>query len=243
MPIPSCKLNFRAICQTISLFAFYSFFSCRATEYPFWIGLIVPFVFIFIFNWGVFIVIMGTLIKRACDRTKSFSTDQRQLKRHFIIAFGLSTVFGLGWGFGLAATGSSVKEVTFVFQLTFSIFVGLQGVLIFILHGLRSQDARNLWKSWFSTVSFKSISTTDRFSTLRSPAYKQNASMNLSTLSSGSTLGRNSTTGTLKKQVEASFGTQSFRDSRVSADLEDAAVIENNGESEYEPNPEKKPLD
>lgn len=69
--------------------------------------------------------------------------------------------------------------------------------------------------------------------------------MNLSTLSSGSTLGRNSTTGTLKKQVEASFGTQSFRDSCVSADLEAATVIENDGKLEYEPNPEpeKKPLD
>ena len=188
---------------------------------------------------------MGTLIKRARNRTKILSNDQGQLKRHFIIAFGLSTVFGLGWGFGLAATGSSVKEVTFVFQLTFSVFVGLQGVLIFILHGLRSQDARNLWKSWFSTVSFKPISTTDRSSTIRSPTDKKRFSLNLSTLTSGGTLGRNSSTGTLKKQVEAAMGTQSFRDSRVGADLEAATVIENDGKLEYEPNPEpeKKPLD
>ena len=189
---------------------------------------------------------MGSLIKRARERTKIRSNDEGQLKRHLVIALGLSTIFGLGWGFGLAATGSSVKEVTFAFQLLFSIFVGLQGVLIFILHGLRSQDARALWKSWFSTVSFKSTksySITDRSSTLRSPTYKQRFSIQLSTSTSGGTLGRNSSTGTLKKQVEAATGTQSYHDSQVGA--EEAMIIENPGKLSFEPSPvpEKTPLD
>ena len=69
--------------------------------------------------------------------------------------------------------------------------------------------------------------------------------MNLSTLSNGGTLGHNLSTGTLKKQVEAAMGTQSFRDSRVSADLEAATIFENDGKLEYEPSPEpeKLPLD
>ena len=73
-----------------------------------------------------------------------------QTKRLAIIALGLSVVFGLGWGLGLAATSSDVEEVTFTFQVIFSIFVGSQGILIFILHGLRSPDARLVWKTWFS---------------------------------------------------------------------------------------------
>ena len=75
-----------------------------------------------------------------------------QTKRLTIIAFGLSVVFGLGWGLGLAATSSDAKEVTFVFQVIFSIFVSAQGILIFILHGLRSPDARLVWKTWLSCL-------------------------------------------------------------------------------------------
>ena len=77
-----------------------------------------------------------------------------EARRLVIIAFGLSVVFGLGWGLGLAATSSDAKEVTFVFQVIFSIFVGSQGILIFILHGLRSPDARRVWKTWLSCLRF-----------------------------------------------------------------------------------------
>ena len=206
-------------------------------------GLILPFVIIFIFDWVVFIVIMGTLIKRARECTKMLLKDQGQLKHHLVIALGLSTVFGLGWGFGLAATSASMKEVTFGFQLLFSILVGLQGVLIFILHGLRSQDARALWKSWFSTVPFKSTKScniTDRSSTIRSPTDKQRFSFQLSTSASGGTLNHNSSTGTLKKQVEAAMSTQSFRDCHVGA--EEAVIIETPGKLSS-PEPEKISLD
>ena len=180
---------------------------------------------------------MGTLIKRARDHTTTTSRDQGLLRRHFVIALGLATVFGLGWGFGLAATGSSKKEVTFVFQLIFSIFVGTQGVLIFILHGLRSQDARALWKTWFSTTykSIKSYSITDRFSAVRSPADKQKFSWQLSTTNSG-TLGRDSSTGTLQRQVQAAIA---VHDSQIGAQ---EATSENPSTEAYEPNlkPENK---
>ena len=82
-----------------------------------------------------------------------------------MIAFSLAVLFGLGWGFGLAASGTASKEATFVFQLLFTIFVGCQGVLIFILHGIRKEEARNEWKKWFST-------TTGRTHTLYSHAAK-----------------------------------------------------------------------
>ena len=87
---------------------------------------------------------------------KTGSTDKKDalsfVRKNAVIAFSLAVLFGLGWGFGLAASGTPSEEATFVFQLLFTIFVGCQGVLIFILHGIRKEGARNEWKKWFSTV-------------------------------------------------------------------------------------------
>ena len=73
-------------------------------------------------------------------------------KKHFTIAITLAVVFGLGWAFGLAATSLPIKELTFTLQILFSVFVGLQGFLIFLLHGIRNKDARNAWKRWFGIM-------------------------------------------------------------------------------------------
>ena len=72
-----------------------------------------------------------------------------------VIAVGLATLLGLGWGFGLAASGTTVNELTFTFQLLFSLFIGLQGVVLFVLHGVRKQEARDQWKEWLTKVGSK----------------------------------------------------------------------------------------
>ena len=61
----------------------------------------------------------------------------------------LSINFGLGWIFGLLATSQFPEPVYLTFVYLFSIFVGTQGVLIFVLHCARSKDARKTWKMWF----------------------------------------------------------------------------------------------
>ena len=68
------------------------------------------------------------------------------------IAISLAVLFGLGWGFGLAASGTPSKDATFALQLLFTIFVGCQGIMIFVLHGIRKVEAQNEWKRWFSTL-------------------------------------------------------------------------------------------
>ena len=108
------------------------------TEWPFWFGLILPFFVIYVFNWIIFAVIMIKLLSRKVINAKRATA--KSVKQNLLIAVGLSLLFGLGWGFGLTATGSGTKEATFAFQLLFSIFVGLQGVLILFFHGIRSSE-------------------------------------------------------------------------------------------------------
>ena len=74
------------------------------------------------------------------------------IRKNVIIALTLAILFGLGWGFGLAASGTPSEETTFILQLLFTIFVGCQGILIFVLHGVRKAEARDEWKKWFSTL-------------------------------------------------------------------------------------------
>ena len=134
------------------------FLSCRATRWPFWLGFITPFLLLYVFDWIMFSVITASLLKRRCTRSKATSDSRSKLYReNFIIAVSLATVFGLGWGFGLLVTSYPVDEVTYTFQVLFSIFVGAQGPLLFILHGIRNADARAVWKDW--ATSFSSSAT------------------------------------------------------------------------------------
>lgn len=135
--------------------------SCRAVKWPFWFGLLVPFLALYIFDWIMFIVILVSIAKhkRHLNEQTQSKADYKYIKENIIIALSLAVVFGLGWGFGLLATSYPVEALTITLQVIFSIFVGAQGVLLFVLHGVRNSDAQRLWKNWLS-----SISTTTRIS-------------------------------------------------------------------------------
>ena len=62
----------------------------------------------------------------------------------------LATVFGLVWGFGLTATSYNVEAATCAIEYIFSILIGTQGLLVFVLHGIRNADAIKVWKSLFT---------------------------------------------------------------------------------------------
>lgn len=142
------------IYTVLNLPQFLHLHSCRAEKYPFWFGLVLPFVAIYIFNWIVFFLIMWSLLKL---KKHSAASNKLKIREKAIIAIGLATVLGLGWGFGLLATSSGLQGLTLTFQIIFSIFVGCQGLFLFILHGVRSAEARKEWKLWYSTVSSKSM--------------------------------------------------------------------------------------
>ena len=65
--------------------------------------------------------------------------------KSLMIAIVLSITFGLGWGFGFLATSHDIQSIVIVFQAIFIVIVGLQEVLLFIFHGIRNPDVRDLW--------------------------------------------------------------------------------------------------
>ena len=124
--------------------------SCRATEWPFWFGTIVPFLVTYIFNWIMFIAIMVSICKHTRSTLSKSKSDKNKpmlqsTKKNCTAALTLAIVFGLGWAFGLTATSLPVEELTLTFQIIFCLLVGAQGVLIFLLHGVRNKDFRSFW--------------------------------------------------------------------------------------------------
>lgn len=75
----------------------------------------------------------------------------KELRKLIVIGTSLSVMFGLGWAFGLLASIPD-QVISITAQIIFGVFVGFQGVLIFILHGLRSADVRKQWKRWMYKV-------------------------------------------------------------------------------------------
>ena len=92
-----------------------------------------------------------------CKHTRSMDNSKYEkgkhsfesIKKNAIAAMTLAIVFGLGWAFGLAAT-IPIDELNFVFQVLFCFAVGCQGVLIFLLHGVKNKDFRDVWIQTFN---------------------------------------------------------------------------------------------
>jgi len=126
--------------------------SCHVRQWPFWFGMLLPFALLYTTNWIIVVTIMVSLFRRRRNVHQLDKDQFQNAKQNLIIIVSLATVFGLGWGFGLAATSSSVIEVTTVFQFLFSILISIHGLLLFILHGIRNADAREVWRKVFVRI-------------------------------------------------------------------------------------------
>ena len=117
-----------------------------------------PICVVIFFNWIMFVLIMVSICSHTQGPTAKTGKGSKMKKwqTNFTIAVTLAVVFGLGWALGLAATHLPVRELTLAFQILFSIFVGLQGVLLFLLHGVRNRDIRKLWIDWFTVIGQRS---------------------------------------------------------------------------------------
>ncbi|XP_019853770.1 PREDICTED: adhesion G protein-coupled receptor L3-like [Amphimedon queenslandica] len=139
---------------------------CRAFKAPFYIGVVVPFVLIYLFNWIIFVMIIVSLSRKTLSlklnnvKTKK---ESKILKQQLMIAITLSILFGFGWGLGLLVTEDIYTSKT-VRDLIASVFVfltGFHGLFIFVIYCLRSKEVRFVWKNVFLCKKGKEFSTTN----------------------------------------------------------------------------------
>ena len=166
------------------------------------------------------------------------------LKQQLIIAMTLSSLFGLGWGIGLLATQDiySNKTVHNMVAALFILLTTFHGVFIFIMHCLRSEKVRKVWKKWFFVVIVVSDKSDTKFlsgnkdATLES---KSTSGTKEATLESKSTSGikeatleSNSTSGTKEATLESN-STSGIKEATlqsvpgVDSSIEEAAVSHN----------------
>ena len=171
------------------------FSSCRAFNIPYYIGMVVPFLIIYIFNWVIFFIIIVTLLRKSCKSDlKDVKKKQGNIsfvRKQLIIVTTLSVLFGLGWGIGLFATQDihNNKIVRDLFAALFVIVTAFHGLFIFIMHCLRSKDVQSVWKHWFYGATGKEFSEFTSSTVGRIRNYRPNTSHTDST-SDGDTLKR-----------------------------------------------------
>ena len=136
---------------------------------PYYVGMVVPFLIFYIFNWIIFGMIFVSLIYKRF-RSSIKETDKKPNNsfpyQQLIVVTSLSVLFGLGWGIGLLATqdAHSSETVRDISSAIFVLITAFHGLFIFIMNGLRSKDVRNVWKQWFRLATRKNF---DEFSSSR----------------------------------------------------------------------------
>ena len=151
-----CKLNFFFECNTILKWNiilkllykgkpiiqcdFFLCSSCVVVGNSFYFALLLPVALILLVNFVVLVMVMRSLTK------KNNASSQRQAgKMQARITFACTTLLGLTWVLWLLAIG----ELTYTFQLLFTIFNSLQGFFIFVFYTLMNKDVSKEWKKFF----------------------------------------------------------------------------------------------
>ena len=216
------------------MITFYNFYSCQAFNVPFYIGTVIPFLIIYIFNWVVFFIIIVSLIRKNLQ-SDSKSKKEKGKKSFFyqqlVIVTTLSILFGLGWGIGLLATQDihNNKTVRDLLAALFVILTAFHGLFIFIMHCLHSKEVRITWKQWVFNVTGKDIS---QFSTSTLPRKHQkryigtdNSGVPLKSFSSGKSTYDDTTLRKQSNSVES--GTLQSCEQKAQSTPVDVLTIEN----------------
>ena len=113
-----------------------------------------PFAVIYIMNWIIFILIFVSLLRKRRNSEVGDKEDMKtRLRQQFIVALTLSLLFGLGWGVGFGSTSSITSvPLSATLQAIFILLTGFQGLFIFIMHCVRCEEARNVWKEWIFII-------------------------------------------------------------------------------------------
>ena len=112
----------------------------------------------------MYIIIFASLVKKSRQAPQSNGTarneeegsrsrwNYQQIKQQFFAAMSLAALFGIGWGFGFAATRSIPIEAVVVQRIMeafFIFFVTFQGLFVFLFQCIYSKAVRDLWIEFF----------------------------------------------------------------------------------------------
>lgn len=120
-------------------------FSCRAYGMQYYIGVLVPFGAVYLFNWVMFTLTIIALVKRPVLDTINTSKFQKW-RRNFWVAVCLSLLFGLAWSLGLLASNGIPKVFAAIFECAFTLLLAAQGILLFVIYCVTSPEVRKFWK-------------------------------------------------------------------------------------------------
>ena len=122
-------------------FVFFIFsFSCIILGNSFYYALLLPVALILVINFIILVMVLRSLSKN--QGSKITSTQKQSMAAQVRITFACATLLGLTWLFALLAVG----DMSYTFQLLFTIFNSLQGFFIFVFYTVRNQDVQNEWK-------------------------------------------------------------------------------------------------
>ena len=114
------------------------FSRCMINGIPFYAAYLAPIGIILIINF-VLMLLAFRGIYASSQKTKS---KQMSLKRKVRMVFACVSIMGLTWVFGVFAIG----DAKIPFQIAFTVFNSLQGVLIFIFYCLLSPKVQKEWR-------------------------------------------------------------------------------------------------
>ena len=131
-------------------------FLCRcfiSNTAVFFATFLVPIMVIILFNFVVFGVIIGVLIRHKQRSKLAFKKKERGSNIRLMISIiGIMFIFGLTWLFGAL----TVDKASLTFQVLFVIFNSLQGFFIFLFFCVLGRDGREHWLEFLFCGHYKS---------------------------------------------------------------------------------------
>ena len=134
--------SFKALYFLLVMHSFWCY-SCFPEDFPLYIGVVAPFAMIYIFNIIVFVLILLSI----CSRAATSECIQDALS-----GLILAVTFGIGWIFGILGTTSLPNTVRLACLYVFTILIGIQGLLTFVLRVLGQPEVLDELKELFHSL-------------------------------------------------------------------------------------------
>ncbi len=126
--------------------------SCRPYNWPFYFGIVTPFIIVMVLNWILYITTVF-YIRRSSHKLNAES--KKHLQHYVFVSAILSAVFTILWIFGLLGTADVSRSVYIAAQYIFSIMALVHSLLTFLMHILRSPKAKENWLQLWYTCTFR----------------------------------------------------------------------------------------